>query len=381
MITKAILTTWLTLSATLGTTWDKTPEKWNLSDVYRILQDSPWSPAAFKLEGKIAPGQVDSQTGLVPDSRSNRTDANTVPGMRMSRSKPQAAIPVLWWSSKTIRLAEQRLRQLRNPALPAGSLQADELPDYVLVIEGSEQLRILRDAKEDLHDTVFLELPDGVTLDLGSVQFVEGTEQEEPRVEFHFAKQIEGRPTLDPNFERVIFHCKASSKTARPFQDNAITLRADFKPRVMRVRGLPIFEARVVSVPLGTCSFLRRDCGVYSQVVADILQENLVGSVKRLDFDEVPQTTIRSEAEALWRSRHNPALHAAVDHNISENFSNRSVMQCRGFQCRRLYASKYTSSESFQLFVELELQIPPQHTGSHSGGLSVRNRKDRDDCV
>lgn len=239
MITKAILTTWLALSATLGATWDKTPEKWNLSDVYRILQDSPWSPAAFKLEGKIAPGQVDSQTGLVPDSRSNPTDANTVPGMRMSRSKPQAAIPVLWWSSKTIRLAEQRLRQLRNPALPAGPLQADELPDYVLVIEGSEQLRILRDAKEDLHDTVFLELPDGVTLDLGSVQFVEGTEQEEPRVEFHFAKQIEGRPTLDPNFERVIFHCKASSKTARPFQDNAITLRAEFKPRVMRVRGLP----------------------------------------------------------------------------------------------------------------------------------------------
>ena len=239
MITKAILTTWLTLSATLGTTWDKTPEKWNLSDVYRILQDSPWSPAAFKLEGKIAPGQVDSQTGLVPDSRSNRTDANTVPGMRMSRSKPQAAIPVLWWSSKTIRLAEQRLRQLRNPALPAGSLQADELPDYVLVIEGSEQLRILRDAKEDLHDTVFLELPDGVTLDLGSVQFVEGTEQGNPRVEFHFPRQIEGRPTLDPNFERIIFHCKASAKTAQPLQDNAIALRAEFKPRAMRARGEP----------------------------------------------------------------------------------------------------------------------------------------------
>ena len=238
MITRAILATSL-LATLLGTaTWDKAPEKWDLADVYRILQDSPWSPAAFKLEGKIAPGQVNSQTGLVTDSRSNPTDTNSVPGVRMSRSKPQPSIPVLWWSSKTIRLAEQRLRQLQNPALPA-SLEVDELPDYVLVIEGSQELRILRDAKEDLHDTVFLELPDGATLDLGSVQFVEGTEQGKPRVEFHFPRQIEGRPTLDPNFERVIFHCKASAKTVRPLQDNAIALRAEFKPRAMRARGVP----------------------------------------------------------------------------------------------------------------------------------------------
>ena len=240
MITKAIVATWLAFAALLGTaTWDKAPEKWNLSDVYRILQDSPWSPAAFKLEGKIAPGQVDSQTGLVTDSRSNPTDANPVPGVQMSRSKAQPAVPVFWWSSKTIRLAEQRLRQLHNATMPGGPLQAEELPDYVLVIKGTDQLRILRDAKEDLHDTVFLELPDGATLDLGSVQFVEGTEQEDPRVEFHFPRQIEGRPTLDPNFERVIFHCKASAKAVRPFQDNAIALRAEFKPRSMRVRGVP----------------------------------------------------------------------------------------------------------------------------------------------
>ena len=239
-MTKAILTVWLALSVPLGTaTWDKVPEKWDLIDVYRILQDSPWSPASAKLEGKIAPAQVDSQTGLISDSRSNPTDANAVPGVRMSRSKPQPAIPVLWWSSKTIRLAEQRLHQLRNSTLSPGPLQVDELPDYVLVIEGSEQVGIFRDAKEDLHDTVFLELPDGATVDLGSVQFVEGTEQEESRVEFHFPRQIEGRPTLDPNFERVIFHCKASARTVRAFQDNSITLRAEFRPRAMRVRGVP----------------------------------------------------------------------------------------------------------------------------------------------
>ena len=240
MMTETIFAAWLAFSTSLGTpTWDKAPEKWNLSDVFHILQDSPWSPALLKLEGKIDPGHVDSQTGLVPGSRSNPTDSNSISGLRVTRSKPQPSIPVLWWSSKTIRLAEQRLRQLQNPTLPAGPLHVDELSDYVLVIQGSEPLRIFRDAKEDLHDTVFLELPDGVTLDLGSVQFVEGTERESPRVEFHFPRQIESRLTLDSNSERVVFHCKASAKTARPFQDNAVALRAEFKPRAMRVRGVP----------------------------------------------------------------------------------------------------------------------------------------------
>jgi hypothetical protein len=240
MISRTILVSLLAFSASLGAaTWDKPPEKWSLADVYRILQDSPWSPATSKVEGKIAPEQADAQTGLPGDSRSNPTDTNVVPGVRMSRSKPQPAVPVLWWSSKTVRLAQQRLCQLRNPAQPVETLRADELPDYVLAIQGGEVLRIFRDAKEDLHDTVFLELPEGATLDLGSVQFFDGTDEEQPRVEFHFPKQIDGHPTLDPNFERVLLHCKASAKTVRPLQDNAIAIRAEFKPRAMRVRGVP----------------------------------------------------------------------------------------------------------------------------------------------
>jgi hypothetical protein len=47
------------------------------------------------------------------------------------------------------------------------------LPDYVLAVEGDEPLRILRDAREDLHDTVFLELENGGVLDLLAVKYVE----------------------------------------------------------------------------------------------------------------------------------------------------------------------------------------------------------------
>ncbi len=115
----------------------------------------------------------------------------------------------------------------------------DELPDYVLVIEGSEPVRILQDAKEDLHDTVFLELTSGTTLDLESVRLFEGTAPEEPRMEFHFPHEVDGRATLDPDSERIVFHCKASAKIPRPGHDNSLALRAEFKPRAMRVHGVP----------------------------------------------------------------------------------------------------------------------------------------------
>jgi hypothetical protein len=240
MSARFILVALLALPASPGgTPWDKEPIKWNLADVSRILQDSPWSPAAVKLERKITSRPTDRQTGMVTDVPVTANNANPVPGIQISRSKPQPRVPVTWWSSRTVRLARQRLRQLSHPELTAAPLWAEELPDYVLVIEGSEELRILSDAKEDLHDTVFLELPGGATLDLASVRFVEGTEQEEARVEFHFPKVVEGRATLDAEAERVVLHCKASAKTPRSFHDNALFLRAEFSPRAMRVRGVP----------------------------------------------------------------------------------------------------------------------------------------------
>jgi len=128
---------------------------------------------------------------------------------------------------------------LRNSALPTEPLRADNLPDYVLVIEGTEPLRILRDAQEDVHDTVFLEVPGGVTLDLESVRFVDETGQEAARVEFHFPRQVEGRATLDPESERIVLHCEASAKMPYLGHDNTLSLRAEFRPRAMRVHGVP----------------------------------------------------------------------------------------------------------------------------------------------
>jgi hypothetical protein len=222
-----------------GSPWDKEPSNWKPEDVYRILQDSPWIFAGVKLELEPKAVLSDPKTGRAPDGSSNPSDTNTIPGFQVSRSKEQPRVPVLWWSAKTVRLAQKRLRQLVEPGLAAEPLRAEELPDYVLVIQGREPLRILRDAKEDSHDTVFLELPRGATVDLKSVRFVEETAQEEERAEFHFPKQVEGRATVHSEAERVIFHGKASTKTVSEWRANALSLHAEFNPRAMRVRGVP----------------------------------------------------------------------------------------------------------------------------------------------
>lgn len=249
MITRSILVGLLCVTgvylpgAVGGAPWEKVPEKWSLADVARILQDSPWSPASVKVKREFAAHQTDPQTRITTDAPVNSDNANQIPGIQISRSKPHPKFPVIWWSSKTVRLAEQRLLQLRstsgNSALSGEALRVEELPDYVLVIVGSEALRILEDANEDLHDTVFLELANGATLELASVRFIGGAEPGESGVEFHFAKEIEGRATLDPESERVVFHCKASAKTLVLGRDNSLALRVEFRPRAMQVHGVP----------------------------------------------------------------------------------------------------------------------------------------------
>lgn len=52
---------------------------------------------------------------------------------------------------------------------------------------------ILQDANEDLHETIFLVLDEGLTLGLAQAKFVESTVDTDARVEFHFQREVEGR--------------------------------------------------------------------------------------------------------------------------------------------------------------------------------------------
>jgi hypothetical protein len=232
----------LPLAASSGIPWDKSPEQWDQSDAYKILRDSPWNPAKVKFEVKYTQRHTDSQTGMVSSSSINSENTAPVRGLELTKNKDLPEVPVLWWSAKTVRLAEQRLRQLRDANGPGNPrLHVDDLPDYVLRIQGSQYFRILQDAREDLHDTVYLEMPDGFTLDLSSVQFFNGSDNEEDRVDFHFPREIEGRPSIDPATERLFFHCKATAKTEHIGEENMISFRAEFHPSAMKAHGQPDF--------------------------------------------------------------------------------------------------------------------------------------------
>lgn len=233
----------LPAAASSGTPWEKSPEQWSEADTYKILRDSPWSPAKVKFESVYTQRHVDTQTGIVSSSPVNVPNTGAVPGIEMSKSKRLPDVPVLWESAKTVRLAQQRLQQLKairaDSAAKLEPLRAEAMPDYILLIAGSEYFRILKDAKEDLHDTVFLEMPDGFSIDLATVNFFNGSSNEEVRVEFHFPREIDGQPSIPPETEKVIFHCRATAKTERPGEQNAIAFRAEFHPNEMKAHGQP----------------------------------------------------------------------------------------------------------------------------------------------
>jgi hypothetical protein len=225
--------------------WDKAPEQWTMTDVFRILQNSPWSPSKFSLESNYTQRSTNSQSGVVDDSRVNGRNTAVVPGVTFTRAQSLPSVTVLWWSARTIRLAETKRLQAR-PGRKAeitndsvAKLEASLLPDYVLTVEGDEPPRILRDAREDLHDTVFLELENGGVLDLSAVKYVEDGDTDVVRTEMHFARLLNGEPAIDPESQKVIFPCRANARKEMQNRQNALSFRVEFCPRLMKARGQP----------------------------------------------------------------------------------------------------------------------------------------------
>jgi hypothetical protein len=225
------------MTAAANVPWDKAPEQWTLADVFRILQNSPWSPSKFSLEANYTLRHTDAQSKVVSDSPVSAQNTGAVPGVTFTRSHPLPQVTVLWWSSKTIRLAEAKRLEARGGAKNLSAhVDADPMTDYVLTVEGDEPLRILRDAKEDLHDTVFLELENGGTLDLTAIKFVKDGDSDVVRSEMHFARMLNGELAIDPESERVIFHCRANAKKKMQNRENSLSFRVEFSPRTMKAR-------------------------------------------------------------------------------------------------------------------------------------------------
>jgi hypothetical protein len=67
--------------------WDKPPEQWDLADAYKILRDSPWTPAETKFETNFTQRHTDKLTGLVIDSPTNETDTPVIRGVEVNQQQ------------------------------------------------------------------------------------------------------------------------------------------------------------------------------------------------------------------------------------------------------------------------------------------------------
>jgi len=239
-ISRFAFAAYLTFALPANGPWDKSPDQWTAADTNKILEDSPWAPTKVAIETKYSQKYTDNLTHVVSDSPINSTqNSPIVQNVQISRGATPSFY-VKWMSAKTMRLALEKMHRMRlNVAGNQPLIKVEESPDYVVAIEGDEPMRILRDAKEDLHDTVFVELDNGFTLDLASVQFIDGADADPLRTEFHFPRAIEGKPAIDPDSEKVVFHLRATAKKELPNRENSIAIRVDFHPKDMRAQTLP----------------------------------------------------------------------------------------------------------------------------------------------
>lgn len=220
--------------------WDKPADQWTAADTNKILEDSPWAPSKIGVEAKFTQKHTDSLTGLISDSDVNLQNTHNIRGVQISKGGTPSYY-VKWMSAKTMRLALEKMHRIRRNVTGDRQppLKIEDSPDYIVAIEGDEPMRIIRGAKEDLHDTVFLELDNGFTLDLAGVQYLDGADADPVRTEFHFPRTIEGKPAIDPASEKVVFHLRATAKKELPNRDNAISIRVDFHPKEMRAQNVP----------------------------------------------------------------------------------------------------------------------------------------------
>src|SRR5205823_12687340 len=78
-------------------------------------------------------------------------------------------------------------------------------PIMWLPLKAASRCAFSRARKEDLYETVYLVLDEGLTLDLAEVKFVEATEDTDARVEFHVPGEERGIPRSIRNRERSNF--------------------------------------------------------------------------------------------------------------------------------------------------------------------------------
>jgi hypothetical protein len=197
---------------------DKDFDKWDQKDVDKILKDSPWSKQIQY--GGGATGGMDAPF-TQPASESAHPDINN--GSRLSASAgtggsagmgPATSFFVRWYSSRTVREAMARQRELKgSPTDEARKGLATEMDTYEIVLQSTNLNAFSKEGEASLKEHSYLMLKGNKDKIAPSRVIVQkGQEDRAVAVVFDFPrKSASGEPTIGAGEKGVEFYTKAGT--------------------------------------------------------------------------------------------------------------------------------------------------------------------------
>ncbi|HEV8384508.1 MAG TPA: hypothetical protein VGQ11_06530 [Candidatus Acidoferrales bacterium] len=213
--------------------WAKRSAKeWSREDVDKVMKDSPWGreiATGYTYKKESEENKSTGQKSII--SKTDRGD-----------QQPTDFATVLWWSAKTTRRAYVRMAQLSGAQISDEQVQKfaeSAMPDHVVsVIRGGKMVEVsAKLSADELKKAAWLEsprlkkkiLPEDVVVvkdEMGKAQ----------QINFHFAREFEGQPTVTGEDKKLIFKFKLP-KDPKTTVDKAELFDVTFQPAKMVVAG------------------------------------------------------------------------------------------------------------------------------------------------
>jgi hypothetical protein len=210
-----------------GDVWkDKDFQNWDLKDVQKILTESPWShkiqyggggsgamDSPFTVSGDAGHGGTGSSGGPTETSGRDKTAANGTGAMQ--GMGPQSNYTITWYSSRTIREAMARKKELEG-ATPDDARKdlSTEPPNYVVAVLGTNLMAFGKDQADDLKAHSYLMSKTTKEKISPTKVFIQrGPDGRRPTAVFYeFAKTTPaGEPTIAKNEKGVEFFTQAGN--------------------------------------------------------------------------------------------------------------------------------------------------------------------------
>ncbi|MDE3137892.1 MAG: hypothetical protein KGL59_15030, partial [Acidobacteriota bacterium] len=222
--------------------WEGKPyQQWDMKDVQKVMNDSPWSRTIHVATGFALGSQATGMPrgagsqGPGPERPSMGQPGGGPPSQNSDgemESAHMAMFEVRWISAQTMREALARASILDGRMTQADIEQylAKTPANYELALFGPNMSAFAGATEASLTKDSYLELKSAKKkVAPASVNIQRSGNGQEMAITFDFPKTVNGQPTIEPNEKEVDFVCKAKS----------LTLKFRFEPKKMMTKSGP----------------------------------------------------------------------------------------------------------------------------------------------